>query len=574
MSDPNYTPEELRWRPWEHCSASTLQLYDTERESTLACHRRFGLEKVFGVKPPEQSYLTTGSDLHAKIENYYKTGEKPDDPLLVPGMPYWPPRNDKILIEDWFTLQVKDWPDNRRVKIIPETGWPMGKGRWTGKADLLDLSGTRPVIVDFKNLASFSYAKKPDELAGSVQLTSYAKYALQLMPSASEVVLKHVVNLTKTKIKCPVCGSNCSYDLRAWLNDEQIPCRSPNGCLHIFQKSTHKGKVNGPDAREVRAEVSAEHVSSEWARTESIVHRMRILSEQRDVESYPKNPQACFAYGGCPHQVRCWGRELRRGEDPTAVKTETPTQIAVDFTNMELDPIEVIAEDLPMSTTDTAYMTVKKTAAGEYPSAQAISVILKGEEPTHPDIAPFKNDVMRMIAVARKNAIEEIVQKMGQDIPQAALGVLKATGAWAKIASDDLKAEMAHPRTEEVIEYLKAKLAPKPATAPAQQQAPAKTGLCLYIDVIPMKGVDAVVSGAVLCAPHKAAIEAQTKAPHYTMIDYGAGAGAAAALAREEIRALYSRGMLHLRLDTSDRVQCLLAQDLEAEALAVFRSAR
>jgi len=635
-----------RWRPWEHVSASTVALYDVERHSDTACHRKWALEKVFGIKPPEESYQTAGRDLHGIVEDHYKTGRPVTDELLKPGLIYWPARGAAVTVEGWFSIEIPGWPDSRERKIVTKTGWPMGYGRWTGKADVKDKTNPRkPVIVDFKNLSSFQYISKPEALAKSVQMTAYGNLILSEPEcrSADSVVLKHVVNLTKTQVKCH-CGGTTSHDARAWLADAVLSCRSKKDredrseCGKTYRrtdKSSYKSATGGPNSREVRIEVGRDAIAAEWQQTIALVHDMRDAAKIKNWQDHKPNVAACHAYMGCPHQTRCWGRRLRRGEDPTAAeKPQELVRVRLDNLLLDLGGFEsplILSDDIDLDITTAELPTLnpknafdlaldvlasdKATLATDEQLRDACAALIE------PSKAVTSTDEVRRsaagnVVAVRNHAVRNIAEAMDdkrEELPKGAIQILRLTTAWSK--SDSCKAlggdEILHPRTAEVLTELARRhkaaqafaqnaAAAAPAAAPqnapaapaaqSQAAAPAKTqtpatattpattgSLYVFVDATPTKSMDRFgvsVHGSTLVAPFKDQVAQSLGIKHYSMIKFGEGTGAVAALAKAAVTELLESRSVVLVLDSSDPVQNALSHDLHLLATMHVKGGR
>ncbi len=268
-------------KPWAYVSGSQVAGFDAEADPKSACQRRWAFEKLFGLKQPERDFHIDGKKFHTIIEDYYLRGIPITNPVVLGGMIYAPTRSAGLLVEKWFTLQIPDWPDDRSQQYLIDDkydGLPIGYGRWVGRSDLLDMTSYRPIVIDFKNVKAFSYVKKEEELAKSPPMIAYGKWALDQMPQAESVVLKHIANL-----------------------------KEPN--------TEKKGPRWKHKSKEVRIEVSRAEINAAWDKTVSTVHTMRKLSVLTDWQQFPANRKACYSFGGCHCRSLCGYSDTKQEDD-------------------------------------------------------------------------------------------------------------------------------------------------------------------------------------------------------------------------------------------------------------------
>jgi hypothetical protein len=125
---------------------------------------------------------------------------------------------------------------------------------------------TDAIMGDYKTTSDFRYMKTPEELANSVQMMSYANWAIS--PQG--------------------------------FNSDQVRL------LHIYGRT--RGKVSRSSIRHVDAVVSKGEISSFWGNTLDIVREMEQTSTAQnfdDVEANGTLTGHCEAYGGCSFREKC-----------------------------------------------------------------------------------------------------------------------------------------------------------------------------------------------------------------------------------------------------------------------------
>lgn len=258
-----------KMKPFQMVSASQISVFDADLDPRTGCNRRWYLEKIAGVPAPKSAGQVVGGDLHVQIENYYLAGGEITSPILIPGMPYWPARSPTVECERWFSLDVPDWPDDRPKKLLSfgeVVDMPWGFGRFVGKPDILD-PGV-PLVVDFKNMRTFSYVPKAEALPRLPAMISYARAALQKNEGADEVQIKYVVHKTEAPYK----------------------------------------------AREVGTTMTRAQVEQGFSGLVQIIGTMRKTALIENWQDVTPNWGACRGYGGCPYRDRCEAARPRSGK--------------------------------------------------------------------------------------------------------------------------------------------------------------------------------------------------------------------------------------------------------------------
>ena len=171
-----------------HVSASQVDLY-------LRCPRLWFFQYVLGKKFPPTPAMARGTDIHAHMEKWGKSGALP------------PPD------DEWFALikmgtAAMELEVSKREDLILEQKFDLptfeGGPFWTGFIDALDPNGGTEEtgtfqcrVHDYKTLSDFRYVKTPDEIRNNLQLLSYAKFCISEESSIERVAIGHVYLRTK-----------------------------------------------------------------------------------------------------------------------------------------------------------------------------------------------------------------------------------------------------------------------------------------------------------------------------------------------------------------------------------------
>ena len=140
------------------------------------------------------------------------------------------------------------------LAIPPGIGWPE-----------LMIPREAAIIGDYKTLSDFRYMKTPAELATSVQMMTYAKWAISDAPATSDVYLAHIYARTKAP----------------------------------FSAKSIRNSV---------ACVSSTQINAKWNQTLDVIKEMDYVStasDAQDVEATGILNNHCGAYGGCSFRDKC-----------------------------------------------------------------------------------------------------------------------------------------------------------------------------------------------------------------------------------------------------------------------------
>lgn len=248
-----------------NAKGKALRLSASAAETWLDCKRKWAYSYYWRIPRVSSPAADIGNHVHDVLENYLKTGEKPEDPnnrywrIAEPGLPFLPEVDDTGVTGNW---QVEEW-----VKC------DCGPLPFVGKVDLYNLTDFENIQVDDHKTTgdgSWRWAKSPRQLAKLLQPHAYAWSLVQ------------VHGLTPPE----------SVDFR-----------------HIYYCT--KGE---PKAMEVRApNVPWTDIEDTWKKLEIIAGQMATtavnLVEPEDVEA---TTTSCKKFGGCPYADRCSASPVNR----------------------------------------------------------------------------------------------------------------------------------------------------------------------------------------------------------------------------------------------------------------------
>jgi len=156
-------------------------------EAFLRCNRYWYQKSVLKLSEPFSPAAQKGTRVHSISEYWLRSGLLSSPPgtsdedleIAQAAIAEMPPRGPELLIEHEFTLPT--YP-----------GGPI----WLGYIDLVDPRGDLVAVLDHKTRSDLRYALKPDDLLKSVQMTSYAKWAMDHFKK-DEVLVGHKYVCTK-----------------------------------------------------------------------------------------------------------------------------------------------------------------------------------------------------------------------------------------------------------------------------------------------------------------------------------------------------------------------------------------
>jgi CRISPR/Cas system-associated exonuclease Cas4 (RecB family) len=232
----------------KHVSATQVKMFDR-------CNRKWWWRYVQKMAQPPTPAMTLGTAVHLHVEEFLTgVAEIPEDSLAKAAEPILEKTlSDDILVEHKISMPV----DNTGIKFI-------------GQADIIDLGGDIPRVIDIKTTSSISrWAAKPRTLSRDVQMNVYAHAVLvEFAPEAKEIEVSHVYVQTRGATK----------------------------------------------SKKVRVLLSRDHVESMWGTIKDSVYRMGEIYDEQYQNSIPANVRACNDFGGCPYANHCIAAKTKKKE--------------------------------------------------------------------------------------------------------------------------------------------------------------------------------------------------------------------------------------------------------------------
>lgn len=384
-------------------SVSQLSTADPEEEG---CLRRWYYNVVAGRRPPPKRAQERGTDAHAQIERYLRTGEKDLSALVLSGFHMIPKPGPDLLIEHDVVLRPDDpHPTDEasaaaalarvplRVDGIPFLGkldLTHGRGENQGAEDIneaFDPPGTVEVC-DWKTTGDAKWIKPARALPRLIQMAGYGEWVKAVEPDVQHLRLSH------------------GYFVEA-----------------------------GGRSRKVSLRVLPEEIEPTWARATAIAKQIRHAAVEHEADRIDANTKACGAFGGCYHRDVCSAgmhralagfvgieaadRILRRGaSDPGASAPPSPSPPIEGVSMSLLDTIKARAGGQPAAPQNTAAQ-----APAPPPPSPGISAILKRTAPPAappgPPPGPSAEEIARAAAELAREEAELKGQRQAADLVTA-----------------------------------------------------------------------------------------------------------------------------------------------------------
>ncbi len=422
-----------------YLSSSTLMSSDPG--TTEGCLRKFHYEKVMGLKPPQTPQQAAGVELHAQNELYLDTGDKSGfGPLALAGqfmLPKPKTEDPRILIEhDIAGGDLETAP--LRARGIPIVGY-IDLIHWqdTGEENRVDPTGTVEVL-DWKTSSDPKWIKTPKEMASTLQMTTYGKWAVEVK-KAEWVRLSHG---------------------------------------YYFTKGRHA-------PRKVSLRVHRDEINERWEYVEKLAGSLVDVVKETNPDNVPANTRACGAYRGCPHASYCSaaqhnsiaafvGDDLARiamGIQPTTVQTLPTLSLNIQGTPLMNLLDQLKASQKPISKESEMERLLTEEMNAKYPGA--IDAILKLEA-LGMGMLTLTGDAAKVYCLAKKLPLSDKVNGSGEleAYPMSdghqIVQVYEEVASLAKKRAEPEVAPVAAP----VAEVPPVSLDPFPADAPVSPASP------------------------------------------------------------------------------------------------------
>jgi hypothetical protein len=287
LTDP-WKKEELRLNLRSPRTGKKLvawtQVSPSQIENYVKCKRAWFFKSVARVPEPQKGHQALGTSFHLIMEKVPKGLSWPSkedtnateeewakaNQMANQALPLLPVEPSHIAVKREWGISLETYQGGPIMKgyidlaIPPGIGWPA-----------FLIPANEAIIGDYKTLSDFRYMKTPEELASSIQMMSYAKWAITDWPSglvgATDPLPEHV------------------------------------RLLHVYART--KGPFNRNSIRHESAVVSVPEINLFWDKTLDIVREMQstasACTNADDVEATGALTGHCEAYGGCHFRDKC-----------------------------------------------------------------------------------------------------------------------------------------------------------------------------------------------------------------------------------------------------------------------------
>lgn len=242
-----------------------------------------------GLKQPQTKAQFAGTELHNQNEKYLLTGKNELGSLGLRGMRMLPAPGPDLMVEQDIVIPIPLEREARQLEAegrlvdaqklratatlakaplrlhgIPVVGYidlihTRGTSRGMTKfEDVIDPPNTVEVL-DWKTTKSLAWAKSREEMARTIQMSIYGKYAITTLPETKHVRLSHGYYVTQGK----------------------------------------------DEPQKVTLRVLSSQIDRQWERVERVASCLVDVAREKDPDKVEANTRACRAYGGCPHRSIC-----------------------------------------------------------------------------------------------------------------------------------------------------------------------------------------------------------------------------------------------------------------------------
>lgn len=235
-------------RPFDRVSASQV-------DNFLSCQRKWYIESILGIRPPQKPSAALGEAVHAANEAYVVSGKKPDPAteagrIALAGLHLLPPPGSVFSELEIAKSHVKNFT-LAGISVL-------------GFIDQLDIRDNPPTVTDYKTTSNLKYALDEQALTTNPQIIIYSQFTREYlksmgMPDPEIVRAGHIVYLTRGK----------------------------------------------PVVKQTLVDLSQKQIDATWQQLAGVVTEMKSVSGLPAPGKVRTNRSACDKYGGCPHRERC-----------------------------------------------------------------------------------------------------------------------------------------------------------------------------------------------------------------------------------------------------------------------------
>jgi hypothetical protein len=436
-----------------------------------------------GEKPPDTPAQKRGKEVHAILEEYFKTGVIPQThPLGYYRYVEW------LVDAGILPVPGKEFiAAEHRIFLDTATGLPIGgydDGEGVPLVGVVDAGAYDRVpmeIGDLKTTSDLRWAKTPAELQVDTQMNTYAQWAFGIDKDLEEVTVAHYY------VKVDPPGKQA--------------VKNP--------KSTKVLRVS--------TEISRAGALRTWQRDIAIMEQMKVAALVPSFEDLTPNINFCPSYGGCDFKPTCGIKASK-----TLFAINTPDKTKRKKTDMGfMDKIK----------TAEAVKASKEAPEEKTTTAAPVETEAPEEKKEAPKAAAKKNNFLANM----KNKTVDVKKEAATTEAEAEASIVPPDGA--DRSTDESESEAIRAKAAAALEKKEAAKAAKAAKAAdkaADKAAGKKTTprkskhkreLTIYIGCMPMKGEDQLFTMVEdWAAPIIAALNAQvlehTEKQDYRLLGY------------------------------------------------------
>lgn len=227
-ADPDYIGHAVVDGRVQYFSPSQLQKGDPE--SSTGCPRAWFYSKVLRMPEPTTKAQGIGIAGHSEIQNYLETGIRALSRRAISGLRAMPPPGSEMLVELPLLPRGGDGKLDLARAPLHAAGIPV-----FGKIDLLHAQGINygapgdprdpdgtVEVCDWKFSKDLKHAKAGRDLADTIQMSGYGKFALQVLPDTRHVRLSHGYFPLKGEFEKRTHLFEPDQILRGWERAERV----------------------------------------------------------------------------------------------------------------------------------------------------------------------------------------------------------------------------------------------------------------------------------------------------------------------------------------------------------------
>jgi hypothetical protein len=258
--------------PWNHVSPSQIENYQK-------CKRSWFFKSILKIPEGQKGHQSLGEAFHLVMEKVPKGFSWPNhadvsaseedwakaEALARIALPLLPEDPSQVFKREWG-IRLDTYEGGPTMIGYIDLGIPVGHGWPT-----FFIPPNEAIVADYKTLSDFRYMKTPQELASSVQMMTYAKWAIE--PSGL------AINSLPDYVRI----------------------------LHMYAKT--RPPFTRHSIRFESAIVTPEEINLQWTKTLDTIREMdhvaKGCTKADEVEASGTTTGHCDAYGGCYFRDKC-----------------------------------------------------------------------------------------------------------------------------------------------------------------------------------------------------------------------------------------------------------------------------